>query len=30
MEEARKRPGFETINRESIRLVLKKAGLSLG
>jgi transposase len=30
MEEARKRSGFETINRESIRLVLKKAGLSLG
>ena len=30
MEEVRKRHGFETINRESIRLVLKKAGLSLG
>jgi transposase len=30
MEEARKKPGFKTINRESIRLVLKKAGLSLG
>jgi len=29
-EEARKRPGLGTINRESIRLVLKKAGLSLG
>ncbi len=30
MEETRKKAGFETINRESIRLVLKKAGLSLG
>jgi len=29
-EELRKKEGFETINRESIRLVLKKAGLSLG
>jgi transposase len=29
-EEVRKKPGFETINRESIRLVLKKHGLSLG
>jgi transposase len=29
-EEARKKPGFETINRESLRLVLKKQGLSLG
>ncbi|HID28636.1 MAG TPA: helix-turn-helix domain-containing protein [Desulfobacterales bacterium] len=30
MQEARKRPGFETINRESVRLILKKARLSLG
>jgi transposase len=30
MQKARKRPGFETINRESIRLILKKARLSLG
>lgn len=30
MEEARKKPGFRTINRESIRLILKKARLSLG
>jgi len=29
-EEMRKKKGFETINRESIRLVLKKAGLDLG
>jgi putative transposase len=29
-EELRKKEGFETINRESIRLILKKAGLSLG
>ncbi len=29
-EEMRKKEGFETINRESIRLVLKKARLSLG
>jgi len=29
-EEMRKKKGFETINRESIRLVLKKAGLNLG
>jgi len=29
-EEMRKKEGFETINRESIRLVLKKAGLNLG
>ena len=30
IEELVKKKGFETINRESIRLVLKKAGLSLG
>ena len=30
MDEMRKKEGFETINRESIRLILKKAGLSLG
>ena len=30
MEESRKRPDFRTINRESVRLILKKAGLSLG
>lgn len=30
MEETRKRPGFRTLNRESVRLILKKAGLSLG
>jgi len=30
MHEARKKPGFKTINRESIRLILKKAKLSLG
>ena len=29
-EEMRTREGFKTINRETIRLVLKKAGLSLG
>ena len=29
-EEMRKKKGFETINRESIRLILKKAGLDLG
>jgi transposase len=29
-EELRKKEGFETINRESIRLILKKAGLSRG
>lgn len=29
-EEMRKKKGFETINRESVRLVLKKAGLDLG
>lgn len=29
-EEMKKREGFETINRESIRLILKKAGLDLG
>jgi len=29
-EEMRKKEGFETINRESIRLILKKAGLNLG
>ena len=29
-EELRKKEGFKTINRESVRLVLKKAGLSLG
>jgi len=29
-EEARKSPGFKTMNRESIQLILKKAGLSLG
>jgi transposase len=29
-EEMRTREGFETINRESIRLILKKAGLNLG
>ena len=29
-EELRKKEGFETINRESVRLVLKKARLSLG
>ena len=29
-EELRAKNGFETINRESIRIVLKKAGLSLG
>ena len=29
-EELKKRSGFETVNRESVRLVLKKAGLSLG
>jgi len=29
-EEMRTREGFETINRESIRLILKKAGLDLG
>jgi len=29
-EELRKKEGFETINRESVRLILKKAGLSLG
>jgi transposase len=30
MHEARKRLGFKTINHESIRLILKKARLSLG
>lgn len=30
MQEARKRPGLETMNRESVRLILKKAKLSLG
>lgn len=29
-EEMRKKDGFETINKESIRLILKKAKLSLG
>jgi transposase len=29
-EELKKKEGFETINKESIRLVLKKARLSLG
>jgi len=29
-EEMRTREGFETVNRESIRLILKKAGLDLG
>lgn len=29
-EELQKKKGFETINRESIRLILKKARLSLG
>ena len=29
-EEMRTREGFKTINRETIRLVLKKAGLNLG
>ncbi len=29
-EELRKKEGFKTINRESVRLILKKAGLSLG
>lgn len=29
-EELRKREGFETINRETVRLVLKKRGLSPG
>ncbi|CAD6492185.1 MAG: Homeodomain-like domain protein [Candidatus Argoarchaeum ethanivorans] len=29
-EEMRKKNGFETINKESIRLILKKAKLSLG
>lgn len=29
-EEMRKREGFETINKESIRLILKKAKLNLG
>jgi len=29
-EEMRTREGFETINRETIRLILKKAGLDLG
>ena len=29
-EELSKRKGFETMNRETIRLVLKKRGLSLG
>ncbi|CAD6492854.1 MAG: Homeodomain-like domain protein [Candidatus Argoarchaeum ethanivorans] len=29
-EEMRKKGGFETINKESIRLILKKAKLSLG
>lgn len=29
-EELKKKEGFETINKESIRLVLKKAKLSLG
>lgn len=30
VEALQKKKGFETINRESVRLVLKKAGLSLG
>lgn len=30
MQKLRKKKGFETMNRESVRLVLKKAGLSLG
>lgn len=30
MHEVRKRPGFKTINHESVRLILKKAKLSLG
>jgi transposase len=29
-DEMRKKPGFETINRESVRLILKKARLNLG
>jgi transposase len=29
-EELKKKPGFETINRESVRLVLKKMNVSLG
>ncbi|RZB30949.1 MAG: hypothetical protein AEth_00903 [Candidatus Argoarchaeum ethanivorans] len=29
-EEMRKKDGFETINKESIRLILKKAKLNLG
>ncbi len=30
VDEIKKKKGFETINRESVRLILKKAGLSLG
>lgn len=29
-EEVKKKPGFETINRESVRVVLKKMNVSLG
>lgn len=29
-EEVKKKPGFETINRESVRLTLKKMNVSLG
>ena len=29
-EELKKEPGFETINRESVRLTLKKTNVSLG
>lgn len=29
-EELKKKPGFETINRESVRLTLKKMNVSLG
>ena len=29
-EEMKKKEGFETINKESIRLILKKAKLNLG
>ena len=28
--ELKKKPGFETINRESVRLILKKTNVSLG
>ena len=29
-DELKKKPGFETINRESVRLILKKTNVSLG